>query len=76
MARYTFQQFQEEYPDDEILPRQADGDQLWRDRNRMPRLKQRASFHPMSKRRAYACQECGHHVYPAPIRSSTSPARR
>jgi transposase len=23
-----------------------------------------ASFHAMTKRRAYACQECGHHVYP------------
>jgi hypothetical protein len=21
-------------------------------------------FHPMGKRRAYACQECGHHIYP------------
>jgi transposase-like protein len=23
-----------------------------------------AHFHPMGKRRAFACQECGHHVYP------------
>jgi transposase len=30
-----------------------------------PGCKNRTSFHPMSKRRAYACQECGHHVYPA-----------
>jgi transposase-like protein len=24
----------------------------------------RTKFHPMGKRRAYACQECGHHIYP------------
>lgn len=23
-----------------------------------------ATFHPLSKRRAYACAQCGHHVYP------------
>lgn len=23
-----------------------------------------AQFHPMTKRRAFACQECGHHIYP------------
>jgi transposase-like protein/predicted RNA-binding Zn-ribbon protein involved in translation (DUF1610 family) len=23
-----------------------------------------AKFHPMTKRRAFACQECGHHIYP------------
>ena len=26
---------------------------------------ERAKFHPMTKRRAFACQECGHHIYPA-----------
>ena len=31
----------------------------------MPRLRRkRTKFHPMTKRRAYACQECGHHIYP------------
>jgi transposase-like protein/DNA-directed RNA polymerase subunit RPC12/RpoP len=24
----------------------------------------RTKFHPMTKRRAYSCQECGHHIYP------------
>ena len=26
---------------------------------------ERAKFHAMTKRRAFACQECGHHIYPA-----------
>src|SRR6266568_4720978 len=30
-----------------------------------PSCDKRTKFHPMTKRRAYACQECGHHIYPA-----------
>lgn len=29
-----------------------------------PACDKRTQFHPMNKRRAYACQECGHHIYP------------
>lgn len=29
-----------------------------------PRCRVTARFHPMTRRRAYACQECGHHIYP------------
>jgi hypothetical protein len=29
-----------------------------------PRCAVTARFHAMSKRRAYACQACGHHIYP------------
>ena len=29
-----------------------------------PRCSVTARFHPMTKRRAYACQKCGHHIYP------------
>lgn len=65
MAKYTFKQFQEEYPDDEsclakLMEINYGGTDIV-----CPGCKQRASFHPMSRRRAYACQECGHHVYPA-----------
>ena len=66
MSKYTFKQFQAEYPNDaaclaklmevnyggtEIICPGCGGD--------------RAKFHPMNKRRAFACQECGHHIYPA-----------
>jgi hypothetical protein len=65
MAKYTFKQFQQEYPDDasclaNLMEINCGGTEIF-----CPACKQRASFHPMSKRRAYACQECGHHVYPA-----------
>jgi len=65
MAKYTFQQFQQEYPNDasclaKLMEINYGGTDII-----CPACKQRASFHPMSKRRAYACQECGHHVFPA-----------
>ena len=65
MAKYTFKQFQQEYPDDasclaKLMEINYGGTEI-----KCPACKQQASFHPMSKRRAYACQECGHHVYPA-----------
>jgi transposase-like protein len=65
MAKYTFKQFQQEYPDDasclaKLMEINYGGTEIV-----CPACKQQASFHPMSKRRAYACQECGHHIYPA-----------
>ena len=65
MAKYTFKQFQAEYPDDasclaKLMFINFGGTEIV-----CPGCKQRTSFHPMSKRRAYACQDCGHHVYPA-----------
>ena len=65
MAKYTFKQFQQEYPDDtsclaKLMETNYGGTEIV-----CPGCKKRANFHPMSKRRAYACQECGHHVYPA-----------
>ena len=65
MAKYTFKQFQAEYPDDaaclaKLMEINYGGTDIV-----CPGCKQRAAFHAMSKRRAYACQDCGHHVYPA-----------
>ena len=65
MAKYTFKQFQAEYPDDASCLAKLMFINYGGDENRMPCLQAAASFHPISKRRAYACQECGHHVYPA-----------
>src|SRR5271167_4664662 len=64
MAKYTFKQFQAEYPNDaaclaKLMEINYGGTDIV-----CPGCKQRTAFHPMSKRRAYACQECGHHVYP------------
>jgi transposase len=65
MAKYTFKTFQAEYPNDaaclaKLMEINYGGTEIV-----CPGCKQRTSFHPMSKRRAYACQDCGHHVYPA-----------
>ena len=64
MAKYTFQTFKAEYPDDascleSILVSKFGGRKF-----NCPGCGVEAQFHPMTKRRAYACQECGHHVYP------------
>lgn len=66
MSKYTFKQFQAEYPNDaaclaKLMEINYGGTEIT-----CPACGvERAKFHPMTKRRAYACQECGHHVYPA-----------
>jgi transposase len=63
--RYTFKTFQTEFPDDEACL------------NRLMEIRyggteitcpacgvEKAKYHPMSKRRGFACQECGHHIFP------------
>lgn len=64
MAKYTFKAFQAEYPTDAacldaIMDSRYGGRQFI-----CPGCGVEAKFHRMSKRRAYACQECGHHIYP------------
>jgi transposase-like protein len=66
MAKYTFKQFQEEYPTDaaclaKLMEINHGGTEI----TCQGCGTLRAKFHPMAKRRAYACQECGHHIYPA-----------
>ena len=65
MAKYTFKEFQAEYPDDaaclaKLMEINFGGTRIF-----CPACGVEATFHPMTKRRAYACQECGHHIYPA-----------
>lgn len=64
MSKYTFKQFQAEYPDDaaclaRIMVEQYGGIEIF-----CPGCGAKSRFHAMTKRRAYACQNCGHHVYP------------
>jgi len=63
--RYTFKEFQAEYPTDEtcldkIMERRYGGTTITCPSCGIAEAK----FHRMTKRRAYACQECGHHIYP------------
>ena len=76
MAHYTFKQFQAEYPDDDacldkIMATRHGGSEI-----ECPACKRTTKFHRITKRRAYACQSCGHHVYPCvgtPFEKSRTP---
>jgi transposase-like protein/predicted RNA-binding Zn-ribbon protein involved in translation (DUF1610 family) len=63
--KYTFKQFQTEFPDDAaclaaVMEVRFGGTKLT-----CPGCGTvDAQFHAMTTRRAYACQECGHHIYP------------
>lgn len=64
MAKYTFKQFQAEYPSDAACLAKIMEIQYGGDFTLCPTCDKRTQFHPMGKRRAYSCQECGHHIYP------------
>ena len=62
--RYTFKQFQAEYPDDatclhKIMDMRYGGTAFT-----CPGCGVDSKFHRISKRRGYACQDCGHHIFP------------
>lgn len=63
-APLSLAQFQTRFPDDDacleaMLLRDFGGTTF-----PCPRCRITARFHAMTKRRAYACQACGHHIYP------------
>lgn len=64
MAEYTFKQFQAEYPNDAACLARVMEIQYGGTETHCPVCDKRMQFHPMGKRRAYACQGCGHHIYP------------
>ncbi|MBA1142260.1 IS1595 family transposase [Mesorhizobium neociceri] len=64
MTKYTFKEFQAEYPDDaaclaKLMEINYGGTHIT-----CPDCGVEANFYPMTKRKAYACQECGYHIYP------------
>lgn len=63
--KYTFKQFQKDFPDDAACLRAMMKVQWGGTMITCPGCGvEGAQFHPMTKRRAFACQECGHHIYP------------
>ncbi len=77
MARYTFRDFQAEYPNNDACL-----DRILEIRYGSHTFScpgcgvAEAKFHRIKKRRAYACQDCGHHVYPCvgtPFEKSRTP---
>src|SRR5882672_2509693 len=64
MGLYSLAAFKADYPDDvaclaKIMELQRGGRDLF-----CPACMVKSTFHPMQKRRGFACQECGHHVFP------------
>jgi transposase len=62
--KYTFKQFQAEFPDDraclgKIMQIQFGGTEFT-----CPNCKAVAKFHQLTKRRAFSCDRCGYHIYP------------
>lgn len=62
--KYTKAQFDAEYPDDAaclrvIMQMRYGGTDI-----RCPGCRNQSKFHPMGKRRGFACQLCGHHIFP------------
>jgi transposase len=63
--KYTLKDFQTEYPNDEACLERLMEVQHGGTTITCPACGvAEAKFHLMRKRKAYACQECGHHIYP------------
>jgi transposase len=64
MAEFTFKQFQVEFQNDAVCLKRVMEIQYGGEAAHCQVCNKRTQFHPMHARRAYACQECGHHIYP------------
>jgi len=65
MSKYTLKDFQAEFPNDEACLQRLMEVQYGGTEITCPGCGvEHAKFHLMRKRKAYACQECGHHIYP------------
>lgn len=62
--KYTFKQFQTEFPDDAACLEKLMEINYGGTKTACPQCREERQFHAMSKRRAYACQVCGFHIYP------------
>jgi transposase-like protein len=76
MSKYTFKQFQAEYPDDDACLRKIMEMRYGGTEFVCPGCGVDTKFHRIKKRRAFACQDCGHHIYPCvstPFEKSRTP---
>jgi transposase len=62
--KYTFKEFQAEYPDDASCLEKLMEINYGGTKTACPECRAERQFHAMTKRRAYACQVCGFHIYP------------
>ena len=74
---YTFRQFQADYPDSDTCLAKI-MELRYGDSPTCHECERETKYHRISKRRAYACQFCGAHVYPCvgtPFEKSRTPLR-
>jgi transposase len=64
VSKYTFKQFQAEYPDDGACLEAIMNVQFGGTKITCPGCGADSTFTKIANRRAYACQWCGHHIYP------------
>jgi len=62
--KYTFKQFQVDFPDDAKCLETLMEINYGGTKTVCPDCREERQFHAMTKRRAYACQVCGFHIYP------------
>jgi transposase len=75
-SKYTFRQFQAQYPDDDACLLAVFNRKTGPDFACPSCAVIGAKFHKITGRRAYACQYCGHHYYPCvgtPFEHSSTP---
>ena len=74
--KYTLKQFQAEYPNDDACLRRVLDMKYGGTEFSCPSCGADSKFHRIAKRRAFACQHCGHHIYPCvgtPFEKSRTP---
>jgi transposase-like protein len=64
MTAYTFKDFQAEYPDDDACLERIMVERHGGTKISCPGCGADSKFTRITKRKAYACQWCGHHIYP------------
>ena len=78
MKRYSFYNFQQEYPDDNSCLSKI-MELRYGDKPVCRKCGRDTKYYRITKRRAYACQFCGDHVYPCkgtPFEKSTTPLHK
>jgi len=63
-VKYTFKQFQAEFPDDGACLEKIMQIRLGGTEFVCPGCKIHSKFHQLTNRRAYSCDRCAHHIYP------------
>jgi transposase-like protein len=76
MATYSFKQFRAEFPDDDACLEKIVEIRFGGHEFICPGCERMSRFSRVTGRRSYACQWCGHHVYPCagtPFEKSRTP---